>query len=581
MASKKPITKRKIVRPTSKVGAVPATQSANSASRSKPRIAVSKASAVTRRSLLVKRKLRVHAIPLSDDDGKRAYTFTADNLAKGLARANLALAGAGIELVFDASKDWHPRKSTVLNNLQNGGSKWWVEGNKVADRLPGKIVIFFRHGVGSTPVGWGHAYPPNTGQTVPSSVSLPTDNVNYVAMPNALDWDTPDRGNFLAHEVGHYLGLFHTHPGWGTSEIYKGNADTAAKAEQRVIEFAAANGGTVSAFNGDLLSDTNPDCCRDLYSQRGLSHTSAGPASVSVSGKVGNKSYSFTLTPPRDNVMSYFFWGAPQRLTASQAQTIHQTLQHEHRRVLIEPPCNPDFHNLDYAKWQRCFDYWNLKDLSPSTLSVNRVGSKTLISGSFQPGPSDPVWTLMTGAKYQERFDEYAAKSYRPDRVIATQTASGVRYSAIWKKAEAAFEASHGMTPASFEKRWAELHANGWLHTDLFLYKAGSKLLVSSTWVKSGSAGNACYFDMTADAYQKRFDDFWKKGLRVTTFSAYPHGSGYRYAAIWQKQPGRWGHWFGLTSSQYQAKYDEMAKAGLKLHQVQAYGTRFSGIWKG
>ena len=76
MASKKPITKRKIVRPTSKVGAVPATQSANSASRSKPRIAVSKASAVTRRSLLVKRKLRVHAIPLSDDDGKRAYTFT-------------------------------------------------------------------------------------------------------------------------------------------------------------------------------------------------------------------------------------------------------------------------------------------------------------------------------------------------------------------------------------------------------------------------------------------------------------------------------------------------------------------------
>ena len=263
-------------------------------------------------------KLRIHAIPLADDDGKRKYTFTLDNLAKGVARANQALADGDVELVFDPKWDWQPRNDTQLNNLDNSGSNWWVYGNQIAARYPGKIVIFFRHGKGSSPVGWGHAYPPNTGQTVPAIVPLPTDDVKYVALPNARNWDTADNGNFIAHEVGHYLGLFHTHPGWGTGNLYPSSADTAAKAEQALVDFAAANGGAPGAFNGDLLSDTNPDCCRNIYDLRGLSHTSSGPASITIKGKSGGKDVQFTLTPPRDNLMSYFFWGAPQILTAQQ-----------------------------------------------------------------------------------------------------------------------------------------------------------------------------------------------------------------------------------------------------------------------
>jgi hypothetical protein len=46
-------------------------------------------------------QLRIHAIPLADDDGKRKYTFTLDNLEKGVIRANKALAHADVELVFD------------------------------------------------------------------------------------------------------------------------------------------------------------------------------------------------------------------------------------------------------------------------------------------------------------------------------------------------------------------------------------------------------------------------------------------------------------------------------------------------
>lgn len=582
-AAKKPVAKKVAVRKVAVKKAVAkkaATKKVAAKKKAPPRAGTAKSTQPLVKGLLIKRKLRVHAIPLSDTDGKRAPTFSADNLAKGIARANQALSNAAIELVFDPAKDWHPRKDTALNNLKNGGSNWWVKGNEVAARIPGKIVIFFRHGEGADPVGWGHAYPPNTGQAVPSSVTLPTDNVNYVAMPHVNSWDIADRGNFLAHEVGHYLGLFHTHPGWGTGEIY-GDADTQSEAEQRLLDFAAANGGTLSAFNGDLVADTSPDCCRNLYSERGLSHTSSGPASVTVSGKSGGKNLSLTFTPPRDNVMSYFFWGAPQRITNDQATIIHQTLQHPHRRILIEPPCNPDFHNLDSGKFQLCFDYWRLRGLEPQTLSANRVGTKTLMSGSFKAGSSDPVWILMTSDEYQQRFNAYAKDGMRPDRVVVTDTPAGPRYSAIWRKAEGPFEASHGMTVPQFEKRWKELHEAGWLHADMFVYPFGSTHRVSSVWVKTATTGYATYLNMTAAGYQQKFDDYWAKGLRVTTFCAYRHGTGYRYAAIWERKPGRWGHWFGMSAAGYQAKYDELAKTGHRLHQIQGYGNYFSAIWTG
>ena len=84
---------------------------------------------------------------------------------------------------------------------------------------------------------------------------------------------------------------------------------------------------------------------------------------------------------------------------------------------------------------------------------------------------------------------------------------------------------------------------------------------------------------MTGAEYNKKFKDLWDKGLRVTCFSAYKSGSSYRFAAIWERVPGAWGHWFGMDGAAYQKKYNEMAKTKHRLHQVQPYGKFYSGIW--
>ena len=532
--------------------------------------------------MATKRTLRIHAIPLSDDDGGRAFNFTAADLADLVKRANQRFKAASIEIAFDPKHDWRPRRSTAHNNLQNSGTNWFKLGNSIAARIPGKIVLFFRHGPDPTdPTGNGHAYPPNTGQTKPSSAGLPTDNVNYVAFPNTKNGINQGDGNFFCHELGHYLGLFHTFPGWGNFTVYGSNpgALTGAQAVQSLVRYIRNNGGTTAAMNGDLLADTAHDCGTVVYTAQGLSHGPTGPASLNIKGRLDGQDYNFTFRPPRNNIMSYFNWGSAQRFTAQQITVMHKTLQHSHRRILIEPPCFPDFHGLDASRFQLCFDYWVNRGRWPHTLSANVSGSKTIMAGSFQPGADRPVRHLITSAQYQKAFVEFRGKGFRPGRVSATKVGSTVRYTAIWTPIDGKFEARHSLTLPQFDAMWRDLRKKGYLHTDLNVYSTGSSVRVAATWVKKPFQDYACYYGMTGAVYNQRFKDFWKKGLRVTCFCAYKAGSAYRFAAIWEKVPGAWGHWFGMDSAAYQKKYNEMAKTKHRLHQVQSYGKWYSGIW--
>ncbi|MGH8565487.1 MAG: hypothetical protein ACREXW_15925 [Gammaproteobacteria bacterium] len=76
--------------------------------------------------------IQVHAILLSDDDGKRANTVTKEKFAEALEKVTEIFKPADLRFAFDPDNDWKPRKSTELNSLHNGGNKWWEAGNKVA-----------------------------------------------------------------------------------------------------------------------------------------------------------------------------------------------------------------------------------------------------------------------------------------------------------------------------------------------------------------------------------------------------------------------------------------------------------------
>lgn len=297
--------------------------------------------------------LRLHVIPLTneenDSNGKplKPYSVTPQEFAQLIDRVNALYAPADIQFRFDPEFDWAPMANTEINT---DGANQRKLANDIAASLPGKIVCFLRWGGGDSPTGNGNAYPPPGAGTKPPHV----DDVvqNYVALPNRIapGFGLLNQGNgsFVAHELGHYLGLYHTFPGWTdlngpVYQQFNGNMPTAAQADQAVIDYIASHGGTIDGLNGDAVSDTAPDPSPVLY--RAHNQDICANPQITVHGKMNGNQVSFTLAPDPNNIMSYFGGcpaptanSTPFHFSAQQIQRMAATLNHASRKALVESP---------------------------------------------------------------------------------------------------------------------------------------------------------------------------------------------------------------------------------------------------
>ena len=299
-------------------------------------------------------ELRLHIIPMTnaekDPSGNfvKPYSVTPQEFAQVVDRVNLVYSGTDIQFRFDPDFDWAPLANTEINT---DGANQRTLCNNIAAGFPGEIVCFLRWGSGTTPTGNGNAYPPPGAGTKPPSVN--DIEQNYVALPNLIgpnfSFLTLGNGSFVAHELGHYLGLYHTFPGWTdlNGPIYQqfnGSMPTAVQADQAVIDYIAANGGTIEALDGDALSDTPPDPSPVLYTAHNNQNICVTP-SITVQGKIAGKLASFTLSPDPNNVMSYFGSCPPassgppaSHFSAQQIKQMANTLQHPSRLALVQSP---------------------------------------------------------------------------------------------------------------------------------------------------------------------------------------------------------------------------------------------------
>ncbi|HKQ80550.1 MAG TPA: hypothetical protein VJ810_43055 [Blastocatellia bacterium] len=55
--------------------------------------------------------IHVHAIPLSDDDGKRANTVTKEKFGEALEKVTEIFKPVDLRFAFDPDADWKPRKA--------------------------------------------------------------------------------------------------------------------------------------------------------------------------------------------------------------------------------------------------------------------------------------------------------------------------------------------------------------------------------------------------------------------------------------------------------------------------------------
>ena len=185
----------------------------------------------------------------------------------------------------------------------------------------------------------------------------------------------------------------------------------------------------------------------------------------------------------------------------------------------------------------------------------------------------------MTATELQAERVSQEALGERPHQISVVATGAGPRYTAIWGPARGKWLMETELDLATYAARWHELRADDWVQVDLAI-TSGSDPRVTAVWEQRPFDDYASYFGMTAQDYQDRFNQFWGSGLKPIRFCRYLDGSAERFAAIWERLPGPWAHYFGMDSASYQTHWEDFAvNRGLRLYQMHSYDRWFAALW--
>ena len=70
--------------------------------------------------------VRMQAIQVSDDDGKRTADITTQQVEQWVNKANEIFANASVRFIYDPNADFAPLKSTLLNNMTGDADPNWA-----------------------------------------------------------------------------------------------------------------------------------------------------------------------------------------------------------------------------------------------------------------------------------------------------------------------------------------------------------------------------------------------------------------------------------------------------------------------
>jgi len=295
--------------------------------------------------------VRIHAVICSDDtvpsnpaaDLRRA-DVTTDEITRWVNRTNQLYAQARIFFLYDPAVDTTEINNTTLNNyacvtMQDNTRSCDTcatseeEANRVADQFPGKLVLFFRHGPGPNATGGGCSNPKPPGERpFAKFVMLPALNKSWICGVQNI--------NLMAHEIGHFFGLVHTHRYVSTSIDDASNLFVQSGSDPDIFDLDKAIG----------IEDTPPDpfirynygSLTDFTTWNNLA---CNRPSTTIKLPVGAPiPRSFNL--PRNNIMSYY----PDVSTFSPQQITYIRKHLAARGITVLPPGqgipNPHGHDL-------------------------------------------------------------------------------------------------------------------------------------------------------------------------------------------------------------------------------------------
>ena len=191
----------------------------------------------------------------------------------------------------------------------------------------------------------------------------------------------------------------------------------------------------------------------------------------------------------------------------------------------------------------------------------------------------------LDAAQYQQQFDQMGGQGFRLTHVDGYATPAGVRYAAIWLKTSSPrpWVARHGQTTAQFQAEFNSLTGQGYRLTDISATDGG---IFAGLYQKGEGPEWYAFAGLNSAAFTTQFNEKTQAGFRATDIEGYVDGGQTEFAVIWIKNTDNRG-WFlyrDMTAAAYQQKFDEMAGQGFRPVHVDGYGTpggaRFAAIFE-
>jgi hypothetical protein len=231
-------------------------------------------------------------------------------------------------------------------------------------------------------------------------------------------------------------------------------------------------------------------------------------------------------------------------------------------------------HGLTSAQYQAAFNQYVAQGYRLRTVSGYRVGTSTRFAAIFDK-VAGPAWAArhgLTGTQYQQAFDQYAAQGYRLKMVNAYAVGTTPRFAAVWeKKAGPAWTARHGLTGAQYQQAFDDLKAQGYRLRWVSTYVHGAQLRYAALWDKSSGVAWVARHGLEEADFRAAAQGYAAQGYDLVCGNAATLGGQDRYTALWEKRAAVSVMHHGMTGPTWQIKFDDMRADGWRPVFVAGY----------
>jgi hypothetical protein len=384
--------------------------------------------------------------------------------------------------------------------------------------------------------------------------------------------DNEDRSDDLpaSEKKNNYVWIEHANGEWTKySHMAKGSSSAKDKANLKVGKFVMA---------GAYLGDEGDVGCAGgdhLHFEVGVPKASGGITSVGgfLTDNTGNK---------RNRI---------PRICGIDGGVFAAGRTHTARKVpgAIKPGAKEVArHGVAARDYQCLFDQAVAAGYALERIDGFDVGGNVYYNTIFRPrgGMKWAAFHGLTGAQYQQRFDEYTGKGYRPYLVESHGGNGGTRYEVIFRKQPGpAFKAYHGLSANEHQQRMTTWTADGYRPRSVAVVSSSGQRRYTALYEKADLGNWQSKSQLSAAEYQRAFDDNAKAGRGLLYLNAYEHGGQPQFSAIWSsKANGSYRARHGLSSAQYQDEWESATGAGFLTRDVTGYGVGtkayYAAFWR-